>query len=544
MTKSTISRRSFLTGAAGAGALAAAGALAGCSPSTNTGSSAGDESDSTTTSSWRTQPDMPTDISETIDADIVVVGAGSSGLSAAVQAAEKGAKVVLLEKNPFVGGCSTFAEGLFGIESEWNRLRSDTLTKEKAFEGLMERHAYEIDSQMTRDYVWGTAENLEWLSKHDIKFQVVRMTPWEEATWHEIGEYKGKRHGEALVTALKDHADRLGVQTLTSTPAVSLIADKDGAIVGVNAKSKADNYTISARAVILSSGSFGDSKEKVAKWAHRDPEFWKPSIPIGKTGDGIQMALDKGAALGRPGFIGHLGTEGKGIQFAGDLYTTSWQPSALWVNSDGVRFVNEEVAYSFSQAANAIYSQFGHSAWSIFDESQVKYMEEKGVDSGVGVIVPVGQKLVNLRKEIRAALDAGSDGFKAADSVAGLAKEIGVPAEALEAAVADYNRMAANEHDGQFFKKDKYLRPLDTSKLYAIRLRSYFFSAYGGLNTNRRFQVLDTNNKPIRGLYASGLEVSNMIGHTYTTWSSGHAFGFACYSGRHAALNAAADIGK
>lgn len=481
---------------------------------------------------------------KSINADIVIVGAGSAGLTAAVQAAEKGAKVVLLEKNDFIGGNSQHAEGLFGVETEWNRLRSDTLTCEKAFEGLMERHMFELDANMVHDYVYGTAENLDWLSKHDIKFQVVRMTPWEEATWHEIGDYKGQKHGAALVAALADHAKKLGVQLMTGTPAKELITGKNGAVVGVKAADEDDTYTINSKAVILASGSFGDSKEKVAKWAHRDPEFWKASVPVNKTGDGISMALDKGASLGSVSFIGHLGTEGKGIQFAGNLYTTSWQPAALWVNSDGNRFVNEAVAYSFSQAANSIYSQYGHSAWSIYDESQVEYMMEKGVDSGVGVIVPVGAKLTNLKKEIKDAIAADSDGFKAASSVKEMAKKLGVPVKALEKAVADYNAACSIEHDAAFFKDRRYLRPLNTKKLYAIKLRSYFFSAFGGLNTNRRFEVLDEHNKPIKGLYATGLDVSNMIGHTYTTWSSGYAFGFAAYSGRHAAINAAKAIGK
>ena len=93
---------------------------------------------------------------KTITTDIVVVGAGSSGLAAAVQAAEKGAKVVLLEKNPFVGGNSQHAEGLFAVESEYQRLRSDPQTREDAFRGYLERHQYEVDPSL-----WGGARNLD-----------------------------------------------------------------------------------------------------------------------------------------------------------------------------------------------------------------------------------------------------------------------------------------------------------------------------------------------------------------------------------------------
>lgn len=250
------------------------------------------------------------------------------------------------------------------------------------------------------------------------------------------------------------------------------------------------------------------------------------------------MATKAGAAMGNVSFVQHLGTEGKGIKFLGNLYATSWQPSALWVNCDGNRFSNEDVAFSFAQAANAIYEQPHHYGWSIFDDSQVKYIMEKGVDSGIGVLVPVGQKLPNLQKEIDEAVAVKSDGFKAADSVAQLAKELSVPEANLQKAVDQYNKACEVGYDGEYYKEKAYLRPLNTKKLYAIKLKAYFFSSYGGLNTNRKHQVLDKNKKPIKGLYATGLEVSDMVGPTYSTWSSGHAFGFASYSGRHAALNA------
>jgi fumarate reductase flavoprotein subunit len=477
-----------------------------------------------------------------LTADIVVVGAGSAGLSAAVQAAEKGKKVVLLEKNPFVGGCSAFAEGLYGVESEWQRLASIPLTRDQEYLDQMHKQFYVVDPFKNRDFIEGSAENLDWLAKHDIKFQLIHESMRKLPTWHVIGEYKGVNHGAALVKALKDHADKLGVDTRLATPATSLIKNKKGEIIGVKAKGRDGEITITSKAVILASGGFGDDPEKVRDWLHRDPKAIGPSVPIGKTGDGIKMALAAGADMGNVSFIGHTHAHGHGLKFLSNLYTTSWQPATMWVNSDGNRCADESVTFCFIDSANIIYEQFGHHVWSIFDEGQVKYMMEKGIDSGIGVLVPVGAKLKDLKKDIDEALAANSDVFKAAGSVEELARKIGVPADALKASLEKYNRACDNQHDGEFHKNRTYLRKLDPTKLYAIQLSAGFFSTWGGLRTNRMHEVLDTHNKPIPGLYAAGLEVSDMVGPTYSGWTSGYAFGFASYSGRHAALNAAKKI--
>lgn len=121
---------------------------------------------------------------------------------------------------------------------------------------------------------------------------------------------------------------------------------------------------------------------------------------------------------------------------------------------------------------NAIYAQPHHYGWSIFDDSQVQYMMKKGVDSGIGVLVPVGQKLPNLQKEIDDAVAVKSDGFKTADSVAQLAKELGVPEANLQKAVEQYNKACEVGHDGEYYKEKTYLQSrLNTKKLYAIKLK-------------------------------------------------------------------------
>lgn len=107
------------------------------------------------------------------NADVVVVGGGAAGLPAAVQAAEKGAKVILVEKNPYLGGGANAAEGLFGVESKWQRGKSIGLTREECFNYLMEHSHYKADPALTKKFVWGSAENLDWLASHGMKFEPI-----------------------------------------------------------------------------------------------------------------------------------------------------------------------------------------------------------------------------------------------------------------------------------------------------------------------------------------------------------------------------------
>lgn len=479
-----------------------------------------------------------------MSADIVVIGAGSAGLTASVAAAEKGAEVILLEKNGFIGGGSQFAEGVFAMESRLQRDKADAGTREESFKKDMERAFWSTDPLKVRDFIWGSAENIDWMMAHGVPIEFLKESVIKEPTWHVFGHYKDKFHGAALIQCMKDHADKLGVKTFTSTPAVSLIKDADGAVVGVNAKNKKDgDIEISAKKVIIATGGFGDSPEKMKEWGNRDHKVWRPSVPLNKTGDGIQMARDIGAQKGEAAFVSHVGTPASHVMFAGNLYASSWQPSALWVNTDGQRFADEGITLSFSLAGDAVYQQYGSQAWSIFDATQVKYMMEEGIDSGIGVIVPPGEKLPNLQKEIDEALAKKSDGFVKASSVEELARKTGIPLEALAQSIKQYNEYADFGADPLFFKNPRYLRKIDTKNMYAIKLNSYIFCTFGGLRTNLQHQVLGDQNKPIPNLFAAGADVSGITSLYYNPYASGHLFGYACYSGRHAGANAAAEIG-
>mgnify|MGYP002679170160 FL=1 len=479
-----------------------------------------------------------------MNADVVVIGAGGAGMAASVKAAENGAKVVLLEKNAFIGGGAAFAEGLYGIETEWQRSKNYGLSSAESSKYVQRFHHFKADGKLNRLFMDESAKSLEWLAKHDITFEAIQVSPAETMTWHVIGKYKDTNHGAAYIAALKDHADKLGVKTMVGTPAKSLIM-KNGKVAGVKAEDgDGETYTITTSQVILATGGFGDNRDMIRSELHQDPDHVKASVPLNKTGDGIQMAWAAGADRTPMTAVLHPGTEGKGIKFLSNLYVMSWQPFNMWVNNRGERFAPETLTFEFSLAGNAIESQYQNYGWAIFDDAAIDYVNTKGVDVGVGVLIPTKTQLTNLKKELDEAVKMGSDSVKTASSVKALAKKIGVPADALAATYADYNKAARVHYDGDFFKEAQWLRPIDKGNLYAVRVQPYFFCTLGGVRVDRGMHVLDKNDKPIPGLYAAGVDAGGLWSDTYTTWTSGHAFGFAAWSGQKAAENAVKALKK
>jgi len=478
-----------------------------------------------------------------ITTDIVVIGGGSTGMAAALAGAQGGAKVVVLEKNPYLGGSSNFAEGLFAVESELQRAKSYGLTKDEAFKHMTEFGHYKINVPLIRQFVNDSAANIEWLQKQGVEFDAIQISPTEPMVWHVIKEKGHFIHGGALITTLQKKAKDLGVTFMLRTPAKKLIYSGNR-VTGVEAVDhKGNKVTVEAKAVIVATGGFGNSKEKIAQWTKFNPDYFKPTLPLNKTGDGIQMAKDIGADTEGENLMLHLGTEGKGIVRMGGITTIACQPANLWVNKSGERFVDEAVAFSFAQAANSVARQRGHFAWSIFDDAAVDFAVEKGVDHGIGVIVPTTTKLTNLREEINNAVAANSESFKAAGSIEELARQIGVPPDTLKKTYDDYNRYAENLYDQQFAKEHRWLKPVNKGKIYAVKLMVYHFTSIGGIRVNKDMAVIDNNDKPIAGLYAGGVDIGGLYSDTYTLWATGHAYGWSVYSGRMAAASALKALG-
>ena len=473
--------------------------------------------------------------------DIVVVGGGAAGMAALTQAVDSGKKAILLEKNAFVGGTTAMAEGLGDVQSKWQKNAAYSLSIEDAYNRLMNFSHYKANGALVRRFVEGSGENIDWLSKHNLKFKLTQMSPTECITWHVVDKYKGVEHGSAYIQALSDWATAKGGKIMLSTPAKSLIKE-GGKVVGVKAAdNKGNTYTIRAKAVIIASGGFNNSPERVRDWGHYNPEYYPGLAPINKTGDGIAMSMEAGAVTGEMALMVHPGIKASKVKMLGNIWPISWAPRPVWVNDAGRRFIRETVVHEFSDAGNVLGHQHNGYAWAIFDKKMVDYFANEGIDLGIGVLIPVGAKMTELQKELNDAIAQGSDGVKTGATFADLAKQIGVPADTFVQTMKRYNENAHFGYDRDFYKEREWLTPVETGPFYAVKIGAFSFTSIGGIKVDPYLRALDKNDKPVKGLYCTGMDAAGMYGDTYPVWFSGNGFGFSSWSGRHAALQAIED---
>lgn len=469
---------------------------------------------------------------KTLETDIVVVGAGASGTAASLAAAEQGAKVVLLEKQAVTGGTGAYSEGIFAVESSLQRAMNYTLSRDQAFKLIMEYSHWRANAKMVRAYVDKSADTIDWMAQHGVHFeQLTSNYPGGLYTWH---IYKGR--GAGWINAFQAKFAELGQPLYKETTAKSLIIEK-GKVVGVVAENaKGEKLRIHSKAVVIATGGFLNNKEMMQKYT-RFPDVM-PIANKGKVGEGIQMAWSAGAAPEglevmasyRPGPVGesttsHLGAAAK-------------QPH-LWLNPSGERFCDESVIFQWPFAGNALERQ-GGSMFVVFDKGSLDYMQTKGIDVGVGVMVPVTTKLDKFENDFQRGEKAGV-AFRA-DTLEELAKKTGMPAASLKAEVQRYNVAYIERHDGMFAKDPKFLHPIQKAPFYAIKSVATSLGTLGGVKVSERFEAVDKQGRAIPGLYVIGNDAGGMYGDSYDLIMAGSTIGFAVNSGRISADSAVAYI--
>ncbi|MCV9878591.1 FAD-dependent oxidoreductase [Brenneria izbisi] len=465
-------------------------------------------------------------------ADVVIIGAGAAGTAAAMAAAEKGAKIVLLEKQSVVGGTGNFAEGIFAANSSMQKRQGIIVTPDMAFKTIMEYSHWMANPFVVRAFVNRSADTIEWVKSKGIKFEYIGPGgPGGMLTWHVID---GPGHGRHLIKTFHEQFKNMDVTTLVKTAGKDLII-KDGKIAGVAAQdSEGRPFQIATSAVIIATGGYANNKEMLQKYA----EF-PDTIMVGNTGkdgDGINMAWKAGA---KPDGMGVLQAYRPGLpDYAPNshLLAAARQPY-LWVDQHGRRFTDESNVIIWPHSGNAL-SKAGGVMYSIFDEQSRQHYVEDGIDVPIGEWVIANTKLTKFDDEFNKESQKNRGFVFKSATIEGLAKEMGVEVNVLKATLEQNNMFAAQKRDEVFNKNMDYLRAVKTGPFYAVRMQPAALGTLGGVKINEKMQAVDKTGDAIPGLYVTGNDAAGMYGDTYDLLLGGGTFGFALNSGRIAAENA------
>lgn len=533
-----MSRRDLfkMSGIAAAG-VAGASLFAGCAPKSASSASSdakaakGGADAGTTTAAGHSRAGLPsfldapaaiTDIKETKDYDVVIVGAGAAGVPAAITAKQAGASVAVIQKESTAISQGNTATGIL-LD------KSDPAGVEAVVSTLLAKHEYRAKREQVELWAKNSGEAITWLfeTAQQCGAQVSDTTKKWTSGVQNVNGYevnylsidfgpKPYNTGEGM-KALAEYAEKQGVDFFYSTEAKQLVGDSNG-ITGVIAKGSDGNIQFNAKkGVILAAGDYQNDDDMV--------NYYIPDLKnlgrkqTNKTGDGHKMAIWAGGAMEEIGHTKMLHDFDAGPGSMCDM-------PFLAVKMDGTRFCDETCGMSImnnflrSEADQGNYCQIFDNNYTetaaswpgkLFDQEAIKaYMpEEPGEKKGVyeGQIAT----------------------FKA-DTLDELAKKLGITdAAAFKKAVERYNELVAKGVDEDFGKEAKYLAPIDTPPFYGTHRHVRVSAIVSGVNVDEHMRVLkDGTNEAIPGLFAIGNVAGNFFaGVDYTMWMPGLSLGRA-----------------
>lgn len=468
--------------------------------------------------------------------DVVVVGYGMAGVCAAVEAAENGAQVLIIERASGWGGSSALAGGHFylgGGTAVQTACGFDD-SAEDMYQFLVAASPTP-DHEKLRDYADDSVSHFNWLEAHGVPFErsyytqknVLQETSecliWtgNEKVWpfrdkakpaprgHKVA-FEGYEGGGALaVGQLSKAAERAGVRALFDTRVVALVIDAQQRVVGIKARSAEREFYVKARrGVVLAAGGFGMNRDMVQQYT---PQLAiEPFVVQGNPGDD-GMGIRLGQSVG--GAVKHM----EKFFATAPFYPPESLLKCIVVNKHGKRFVAED-SYHSRTTIHCLQQPEGK-AYLIADAEIFAY--------------PQYAELINLRL---------IDGW---ETVAEMEAALGLPEGNLVETIERYNEHARNGEDPEFKKYPDWIKPLDQGPYAAFDLTFgnavYVGFTLGGLATNVNSQVLDTNGKAIAGLYAAGACASN-IAQDSDGYASGTCLGEASYFGRRAGKTVAGSV--
>ena len=458
----------------------------------------------------------------TVDADVVVVGAGGAGMTAAITAAAEGKTVVILESQSMVGGNSVRATGgmnagktVYQDENEFGESAGVEKTLKTAAEKYADNEtitalaktvseqwaAYQAnptgyfdsvelmeldtmiggkginDPELVETLCANSADAIDWLDEHGITLH--NVSSFGGASVKRIhrpvnAEGKTVSVGSYMIPLLQENCEKAGVKMMLDTTATEILTDANGAAVGVKATgASGETVTVNAKAVILASGGFGANLDMVVKYKPELKGFMTTNAP-GIQGQGIEMAQAIGAATVDMDQIQiHPTVEAN----TAALITEGLRgDGAILINEEGQRFIDEVGTRDVVSAAEI--AQTGSYSWLVVDQAMVD------ASSVIQGYIKKGYTVTGETYEE-------------------LGKAMGVDAAAFAETMEKWNGYVEAKNDPDF-GRTSFANPLNTAPYYAVKVTAGVHHTMGGLKINANTEVLNEKGEVIPGLFAAG----------------------------------------
>ena len=458
----------------------------------------------------------------TVEADVVVVGAGGAGMTAAITAAAEGKSVVILESQSMVGGNSVRATGgmnagktVYQDENEFGESAGVEKTLKTAAEKYADNEtitalaktvseqwaAYQAnptgyfdsvelmeldtmiggkginDPELVETLCANSADAIDWLDEHGITLH--NVSSFGGASVKRIhrpvnAEGKTVSVGSYMIPLLQENCEKAGVKMMLDTTATEILTDANGAAAGIKATgSTGETVTVNAKAVVLASGGFGANLDMVVKYKPELKGFMTTNAP-GIQGQGIEMAEAIGAATVDMDQIQiHPTVEAN----TAALITEGLRgDGAILINEEGQRFIDEVGTRDVVSAAEI--AQTGSYSWLVVDQAMVD------ASSVIQGYIKKGYTVTGATYEE-------------------LGKAMGVDAAAFAETMDKWNGYVEAKNDPDF-GRTSFANPLDTAPYYAVKVTAGVHHTMGGLKINANTEVLNEKGEVIPGLFAAG----------------------------------------
>lgn len=486
--------------------------------------------------SWEVAPEPITDIAQTYDFDVVVVGGGMAGMGAAEAAARFGASVAVVERSEcgrFCGldmcaiGSKVLAEQGLEIDPILATRLMYAASQQTANYNLIRTWATQTGPVM--DYITelcaangvtvepstGGTSKAGWDQMPERYIVLQDAVRYSHNEWGVFGRTDGKEPHQNLGDVLIKSAADNGCEYFFNTHAEQLVGSAANGVTGVIAQDAEGNYVqFNARkGVVLATGDISGNQEMIDVWApimNRADE--SAYVPKGaNSGDAILMTRWIGGGISKSPAAPMI------HQFT--IQTRSYQLTAFFlsmlaVNSNGDRFMNEMPFEPY--ITDARMNSKGNVAWSIVDSNYAEYVEKQ---------FPEGfeEMLQNIPGELEERIADGE--VMTADTLEELAQLIGVDANRLASAVANYNAAAETGEDIQFGVEPNWMSPVQQAPFYAIPIHASNLSVCYGVHVNDDSQVCTDDDQPIAGLFAAGNCQGDFFGFNYPVHCPGCSTG-------------------